>query len=108
MTALKRAIEQDDLAAVAELAAAAHDEAVTLLGHSYGAFVALQNAVDYPGMAAQLLIQAKAVGIVVVWTAVVAAISFYIVKALFGLRVTEDEEREGLDLVSHGERAYDL
>jgi ammonium transporter, Amt family len=62
----------------------------------------------YPGIAAQLLIQAKAVGIVVVWTAVVAAISFYIVKLLFGLRVTEDEEREGLDLVSHGERAYDL
>jgi ammonium transporter, Amt family len=62
----------------------------------------------YPGIAAQLLIQAKAVGIVVVWTAVVAAISFYIVKVLFGLRVTEDEEREGLDLVSHGERAYDL
>jgi ammonium transporter, Amt family len=64
--------------------------------------------VGYPGIAAQLLIQAKAVGIVVVWTAVVAAISFYIVKLLFGLRVTEDEEREGLDLVSHGERAYDL
>jgi Amt family ammonium transporter len=64
--------------------------------------------VGYPGIAAQLLIQAKAVGIVVVWTAVVAAISFYIVKVLFGLRVTEDEEREGLDLVSHGERAYDL
>jgi ammonium transporter, Amt family len=62
----------------------------------------------YPGIGAQLLIQAKAVGIVVVWTAVVAAVSFYIVKALFGLRVTEDEEREGLDLVSHGERAYDL
>ncbi len=64
--------------------------------------------VGYPGISAQLLIQAKAVGIVFVWTAVVAAISFYIVKLLFGLRVTEDEEREGLDLVAHGERAYDL
>jgi Amt family ammonium transporter len=64
--------------------------------------------VGYPGIAAQLLIQAKAVGIVFVWTAVVAAISFYIVKLIFGLRVTEDEEREGLDLVAHGERAYDL
>ncbi|MEO6080179.1 MAG: ammonium transporter [Steroidobacteraceae bacterium] len=62
----------------------------------------------YPGIGAQLLIQAKAVGIVVVWTAVVAAVAFYLVKLLIGLRVTEDEEREGLDLVSHGERAYDM
>ncbi|MEO8315518.1 MAG: ammonium transporter [Pseudomonadota bacterium] len=62
----------------------------------------------YPGMGAQLLIQAKAVGIVVVWTAVVAAVAFLIIKLVFGLRVTEDEEREGLDLSSHGERAYDL
>jgi Amt family ammonium transporter len=62
----------------------------------------------YPGIAAQLKIQAEAVGIVVVWTAVVAAVAFYIVKLVVGLRVTEDEEREGLDLVSHGERAYDM
>jgi Amt family ammonium transporter len=62
----------------------------------------------YPGIGAQLLIQAKAVGLVVVWTAVVAAVAFYIVKLVVGLRVTEDEEREGLDLTAHGERAYDM
>jgi Amt family ammonium transporter len=62
----------------------------------------------YPGIGAQLLIQAKAVGMVVVWTAVVAAVAFYIVKLVVGLRVSEDEEREGLDLTSHGERAYDM
>jgi Amt family ammonium transporter len=62
----------------------------------------------YPGIGAQLLIQAKAVGLVVVWTAVVAAVAFYIVKLVVGLRVSEDEEREGLDLTSHGERAYDM
>ena len=60
----------------------------------------------YPGIAAQLLIQAKAVGLVVVWTAVVAFISFYIVKLTVGLRVPEEQEREGLDISSHGERAY--
>jgi Amt family ammonium transporter len=65
-------------------------------------------SMGYPGIGAQLLIQAKAVAIVVIWTAVVAAVSFILVKLVVGLRVTEDEEREGLDLVSHGERAYDM
>jgi len=62
----------------------------------------------YPGIGAQLLIQAKAVGIVVIWTAIVAAVSFYIVKLIVGLRVTEEEEREGLDISSHGETAYHM
>jgi Amt family ammonium transporter len=62
----------------------------------------------YPGIWAQLLIQAKAVGVVIVWTAVVAAIGFYLVKMVMGLRVSEDEEREGLDITVHGERAYDM
>jgi len=43
---------------------------------------------------------------VVVWTAVVAFVAFYIVKLVVGLRVTEEEEREGLDISEHGERAY--
>ena len=55
----------------------------------------------YPGIWAQLLIQAKAV-------AVVAAIGFYLIKWTVGLRVSEDEEREGLDITVHGERAYDM
>jgi Amt family ammonium transporter len=62
----------------------------------------------YPGIAEQLLIQAKAVGIVILWTAVVALIGFLLVKLIVGLRVTEEEEREGLDITYHGERAYDL
>ncbi|MHB8813414.1 MAG: ammonium transporter [Steroidobacteraceae bacterium] len=62
----------------------------------------------YPGIWAQLLIQAKAVGVVIVWTAVVAAVGFYLVKLVMGLRVSEDEEREGLDITVHGERAYDM
>ena len=59
-------------------------------------------------MAAQFLIQLKAVCLVVVWTAAVALAGFYLVKALVGLRVPEEAEREGLDITSHGERAYDL
>jgi ammonium transporter, Amt family len=62
----------------------------------------------YPGIWPQLKIQAMAVGTVVVWTAVVAFVGFYIVKLIVGIRVTEEEEREGLDITSHGERAYDM
>ena len=60
----------------------------------------------YPGIWAQLLIQAKAVGIVIVWTAVVATIGFALLKFVIGIRVSEEQEREGLDLTTHGERAY--
>jgi Amt family ammonium transporter len=66
------------------------------------------GAIGYPGIWAQLVIQAKAVALVFVWTAVVAFVAFYIVKLVIGLRVTEEEEREGLDISSHGERAYDM
>ncbi len=62
----------------------------------------------YPGIWAQFLIQAKAVGVVIAWTAVVAIIGFHLVKWTIGLRVSEDEEREGLDVTIHGERAYDM
>jgi Amt family ammonium transporter len=50
----------------------------------------------------------KAVCLVFAWTAVVAFIAFYVVDLVVGLRVPEEEEREGLDIASHGERAYDL
>jgi len=61
----------------------------------------------YPGIVAQLWIQTKAVGITIVWTAVVAFIAYKIADLLVGLRVTDEQEREGLDINSHGESAYD-
>ena len=60
----------------------------------------------FPGIGAQLLVQAKAVGLTVVWTAVSAFIAFKIADLIVGLRVPEDQEREGLDITSHGESAY--
>lgn len=68
----------------------------------------VKGTTGYPGIWAQLKIQAEAVSLVVVWTAVVAFAAFYIVKLVIGIRVTEEEEREGLDITSHGERAYDM
>src|SRR5213075_481283 len=61
---------------------------------------------EYPGYLAQLWIQAKAVGITIVWTAVVAFVSYKITDLVVGLRVVEEDEREGLDISSHGESAY--
>ena len=61
---------------------------------------------EYPGYLAQLWIQAKAVGITILWSGTVAYAAYWIVNVLIGLRVPEDEEREGLDISSHGESAY--
>jgi ammonium transporter, Amt family len=58
------------------------------------------------GIWEQFLIQAKAVGVTVVWSGVVAFVAFKIVDVVIGLRVSEEEEREGLDIASHGETAY--
>jgi ammonium transporter, Amt family len=54
----------------------------------------------------QLLIQAEGVLITMVWSGVVAFICYKIVDMVMGLRVTEEAEREGLDITSHGETAY--
>jgi Amt family ammonium transporter len=56
----------------------------------------------------QFLVQAQAVGVTIIWTAIVAAVAFKIADLIVGLRVTEEEEREGLDVNSHGETAYHM
>ncbi len=63
------------------------------------------KAADYELMT-QFIAQAKAVGVTVVWTAVVAFIAFKVADLIVGLRVSDDEQREGLDIVAHGESAY--
>ncbi|MDC8012461.1 ammonium transporter [Tahibacter soli] len=55
----------------------------------------------------QLLVQATGVGVTLLWSGVVAAIAFKIADLTVGLRVPSDEEREGLDITSHGESAYE-
>ena len=61
---------------------------------------------DAYSIAAQVLVQAKAIGVTIVWSAVVALVAYKLVDLTIGLRVTEEEEREGLDISSHGESAY--
>jgi Amt family ammonium transporter len=60
----------------------------------------------FGSIGAQVMIQAQAVGVTIVWTAVVAFIAYKIADLLVGLRVPQEEEREGLDTSSHGESAY--
>ena len=60
---------------------------------------------DY-SIVSQVWIQAKAVLITIVWSGVVSFIAYKLVELTIGLRVTEEDEREGLDITSHGEAAY--
>jgi Amt family ammonium transporter len=60
----------------------------------------------YSSIAEQLWVQAKAVGVTIVWSGVVAFIAYKLVDLTIGLRVSEEDEREGLDTASHGEAAY--
>ena len=62
---------------------------------------------DY-AMSAQLWVQLKSVLITVAWSGIVSFVAYKLVDLMVGLRVTEDEEREGLDISSHGETAYHL
>jgi Amt family ammonium transporter len=62
-------------------------------------------AADY-SIAAQVWIQLKAVLLTIVWSGVVSFIAFKLVDMTIGLRVSEEDEREGLDISAHGETAY--
>jgi len=63
------------------------------------------TAADY-SIVSQVWIQAKAVLITLVWSGVVSFIAYKVVDLTIGLRVSEEDEREGLDITSHGETAY--
>lgn len=96
-----------------------YDDSLDAFGiHGIGGIVgALGTAIVYqpfiggPGdgstaMAVQLGIQFKSVIITVLWAGIGTLIAGYVVKLLIGLRVTEEEEVNGLDISEHGERAY--
>jgi len=60
---------------------------------------------DY-SIASQMVVQAEGVLITLVWSGIVAFICYKIVDMMVGLRVSEEAEREGLDITAHGETAY--
>jgi Amt family ammonium transporter len=69
----------------------------------YTVFPAVAGTYD---MAGQLVTQIKAVALTLLWSGLGSAVLFFVLDKIFGLRPSEDAEREGLDLSSHGERAY--
>ncbi|AAZ96194.1 ammonium transporter [Thiobacillus denitrificans ATCC 25259] len=64
--------------------------------------------VDGYTLAGQVMTQASGVLITIVWSAVVSFVAFKLIDVTLGLRVAEEQEREGLDTASHGERAYSV
>ena len=79
--------------------------APSLGGQGIFDYVANKASPDY-SIGGQLVTQLWAVGTTVVWSAVVSVIAYKLVDMAIGLRVPEEEEREGLDITSHGESAY--
>jgi Amt family ammonium transporter len=77
----------------------------TLGGTGIFDYVANKAAAEYSIMD-QVIVQLTGVGTTIVWSAVVAFVAFKLVDVVIGLRVPEEEEREGLDITSHGESAY--
>jgi Amt family ammonium transporter len=73
-----------------------------------GVYDYVANKVGDYDMAAQVTSQLWAVGTAVVWSGVVSFIALKLIDIVIGLRVPEDEEREGLDITSHGESAYHM
>ena len=63
---------------------------------------------EHMGMASQAVAQAIGVGVVAVYSAIATAVLAVGLNLFFPMRVSEDEEREGLDLTSHGERAWEM
>jgi Amt family ammonium transporter len=75
-------------------------------GQGFFDYTVFPAAVGTYDMAGQVMTQFKAVAVTILWTAIVSAILFYVLKFTLGLRPSEEAEREGLDLTEHGERAY--
>jgi Amt family ammonium transporter len=66
----------------------------------------VKAATGFSSIGEQLWVQAKAVGVTILWSGIVALVAFKLVDLTIGLRVTEEDEREGLDTTAHGEAAY--
>ncbi len=64
------------------------------------------NSVAEYSMSTQLISQLWGVGVCIVWSGVISYIAYKIVDLTIGLRVSNEVEREGLDIAEHGETAY--
>lgn len=79
-----------------------------LLGVFLSAHLGGSGYAEGIGMINQIAAQAVGVGVVALWSAIASAVIAVLVSLAFPMRVSEDDEREGLDITSHGERAWEL
>ncbi len=80
----------------------------TLLTAVFGAASMGGLGISKISISEQFIVQATGLGVTALWTAVATVAIVLFVKHVIGLRVSEEEEAEGLDITAHGERAYDL
>ncbi len=80
--------------------------APSLGGQGIFDYVTNKTSADPYSIGSQLIIQGEAVLTTVIWSGIVSLIAYKLVDLVIGLRVAEEEEREGLDITSHGESAY--
>lgn len=106
VTGLKRLLRADDTLDVFGIHGVAGIVGALLTG-VFAATALGGVGIEGHSMARQVWIQLEGVLLTIVWSAVVAFISFKIADVLVGLRVSEDDERRGLDTTFHGESAYD-
>ncbi|MCM2338429.1 MAG: ammonium transporter [Lysobacter sp.] len=106
VTGLKRLLRADDSLDVFGVHGVGGIVGALLTGVFTAPSLGGTGAADF-SIAHQVGVQALGVGITVLWSGVVSLLAFALVKALVGLRVPEESEREGLDITSHGEAAYE-
>ncbi len=107
VNALKRWLRADDSLDVFGIHGVSGIVGALLTGVFSAPVLGGSGAADY-AMAHQLAVQALGVAVTIGWSGAVAVLAFFTAKRVFGLRVHHDAEREGLDISSHGESAYEL
>lgn len=103
---LKRWLKADDVCDVFGIHGTCGIAGCLLTGVFTASFLGGVGYSEGMTLSKQVLIQLMSVVITVIWSGVVAYIGFKIADKLVGLRVSEEEEHDGLDLTTHGERAY--
>jgi Amt family ammonium transporter len=73
-----------------------------------GVYDYVANKVGDFDAGAQMLAQVEDVGITLVWSAFVAFVILMVLKYTIGIRASDEDQEEGLDLADHGEKAYNL
>lgn len=107
VNALKRLLRADDSLDVFGIHGVCGIVGAILTGVFSAPALGGSGPADY-AMGHQLWVQLLGVLVTLAWSGIAALVAFFVARAVFGLRVHHDAEREGLDISSHGESAYEL